>query len=507
MTSGLTDTTAGSKYYVALVVVTLIQLGPIWTTRYPALADFPNHLARAFIIYHHNEIPEYKAIYEVNWRPIPNLAIDLVIPTLLNFVSLQLATKIFLSMIVVLFNWGCHTLGAAAHGKPNWIALTTSFFTYNFAFSFGFVNYLFGLGVFFVTLGVWLRFQGNWSPSRMLLFSFLVVISYLSHLSSYAFLGIAVFILTVRQSIHTRSFQIQQVLGLLSFVPPLIALVFYMHANLRGGAPMEWWRPLAVKKLIGLSYPFISHYIYFDLAVGLLFIVGLLFLLTTSRGVNTGLLLVGCALAASYFVSPMSGGGLFSYLDRRFVVPAIVLIVLAFKIPVSGTMGKTIAPSLVICLLVLSIVRTGAVWKFWHGISQDMQVQVDMLNMVPIGAKIFPIFMGERTAGATAAYDMNFVMAPHYATINRYTFCPTIFAGYGAEVLRIKNPSRGPFIIGRETLLTEVDWDRIFRNYEYVWCYKLTDEYKNYLLKTCELTAQAGQTMLFRIRALRNSTG
>ena len=407
--------------------------------------------SRVFIVHHYSEIPEYKAMYEVKWRPIPNLAMDLIVPVLLNFVSLKLASKIFLTMIVVLFNIGGHMLGAAVHGSRNWIALTISFFTYNFSFSYGFVNYMFGLGVFFVTLAIWLRFQDAWNWNRILIVSLLVLIAYLSHLSSYVFLGVAAFVMTLRHSIHARGILIRHLLGLLPFALPVVALFFYMHENT---APFEWWHPFILKKLIGLTYPFISHDIYFDLAISLLFIVVLVVCLAMSRDVNAGLLLVGCVFAIGYFISPMSGGVHSAYLDRRFVVPAVVLLILAFKIPASKTIGSL----LMIGLLMLSIVRTGAVWKFWRGIDRAMEVEVALQNTIPVGAKVYPIFMGDRTAGATAAYEMNFIHALHYATINRYAFSPTIFSGYEATVLRVKKPYTGYSIILGEKPLADVNW-------------------------------------------------
>ena len=137
-------------YYVVFWILLLIQLCPIWFTAYPAMHDYPNHLARAHILSQYNEIDSYRTIYERDWQIIPNLAVDIIIPALLNIVSIETASKIFLSLMVVLFNVGIHALGFAIDGRPRWTALAATFFTYNFAVSYGFVNYVFGLGVFFL---------------------------------------------------------------------------------------------------------------------------------------------------------------------------------------------------------------------------------------------------------------------------------------------------------------------------------------------------------------------
>ena len=149
------------SYYLLFATLLLLQLCPILFAAYPAMHDYPNHLARAHILHEYDDSKSYQETYNRDGRLIPNLSMDLIVPALMNIVSVETASKIFLSLVVLVFNLGLHYLGRTVNGRPHWNVLPATFFTYNFAFSYGFVNYMFGLGIFFITLGMWLRFRGK----------------------------------------------------------------------------------------------------------------------------------------------------------------------------------------------------------------------------------------------------------------------------------------------------------------------------------------------------------
>ena len=46
------------------------------------MGDYPNHLARMFVITHIATDPILARMYEVNWNVVPNLAMDLIVPPL-----------------------------------------------------------------------------------------------------------------------------------------------------------------------------------------------------------------------------------------------------------------------------------------------------------------------------------------------------------------------------------------------------------------------------------------
>ncbi len=501
-------------YYTIFGMLLILQLCPIWFTTYPPLHDYPNHLARAHILHQYGDVESYRSLYERDWRLFPNLAIDLIVPALLHLVSIETASKIFLSLIIVLFNVGAHALGVAVKGRPHESALAASFFTFNFSFSYGFVNYMFGLGVFFVSLAVWLRMRAAWTVSRLLLVSLLALTSYFSHLSSFVFLAVAVVCLTVLDLPGNRNSRSQRLLGLLPLAPAIVAYLFYT-AGIEHRGPMEWWSPIMVKKLAGLSYPFVSHNLVIDLALSGCFVILVLtaFLTRVGRFASKELFLVGSLFVLLYLVFPMSAAQSY-YVDRRFIVPAAVMVLLALHIDSSKVIGRY----LMIGLLVLSVARVSTVWKSWTDADQEIGAQVHALDVLPDGVTLYPMLMYD-TSAESWMWDMHFYYSAHYATIYRHAFVPTIYAWNAVNPVRLRRSpqidyahvERGPRLDGvnwdndytrieQGTPLGRVKWDAIRSKYDYLWGYKLSEEFKRFLLSEGQLVAQSGNGMLFRIR-------
>src|ERR1700749_1557744 len=76
-----------------LVLEDIIVLSPLLITEYPPLSDLINHMARIFIIANAGQDPTLAAMYRPTWHIVPNLAIDLIGPTLVNLTSVSVAAR------------------------------------------------------------------------------------------------------------------------------------------------------------------------------------------------------------------------------------------------------------------------------------------------------------------------------------------------------------------------------------------------------------------------------
>lgn len=296
-------------YFLAFAVLISLQLCPIWFTPYPAMHDYPNHLARSFILHAYNDSTSYQATYERDGRILPNLAMDLIVPNLMFGMSIETSSRVFLSLIILAFGIGVHLLGSAVQAPANWSALAATFFTYNFTMSYGFANYMFGVGLFFITVATWIRFECRWTPFNLLLISALAMGCFISHLSAFVFLAISLLCLTGLQVIKARSFQVAHGVGLLPLIGPTVAYIYYT-IGIDYRLPMEWWHPLIIKKLTGLLYPFLSYHLIFDLCLATAFML-LMFIGMRKKTVSIvswELLMVGGLFLILYVVSPMNGG-------------------------------------------------------------------------------------------------------------------------------------------------------------------------------------------------------
>ncbi len=486
-------------YYLTFVCLFLLQLCPIWFTSYPAMHDYPNHLARAVIVHELSGNESYQVTYEYEprWWLIPNLTSDLVLPAMLKIASVETASRLFLSLIVLVFNVGAHVLGRAIDHRPHWMALVSTFFFYSFFWSMGLPNYLIGLGLFLITLGSWLQYRQAWTAGRVFTIALLALACYATHLSAFVFFGVSVVCWEGLESIKMRTIRREQVVGILPLVVPTLAYLLY-SSGIEAKAPMEWWQPILIKKAMGLVYPFLSYDLFLDAALGVAFVV-LLGLALCQRGwsfANRDLFLVGIVLVALYIIAPMGGGVQSTYVDRRIIVPAAMLLLLAIRIDVAKRAGGY----LLIALLGLCVVRVGEVWYHWNRIGEEVRGQVQMLERLPEEAKLYPMFVNDQSTTGTWLWDMHFYHTAHYATIYRHAFVPTLYAARNAFIIRLRTGNTGYAQIERDTPLEEVKWDVIKSRYEYLLGYKLSTPFKDYLRSNGEVLAERGPTLLIRLR-------
>lgn len=494
----LFDSSAQQKsYYAIFAALFLLQICPIWVLPYPAMHDYPNHLARIHILHQYADTESYQATYERDVRPIPNLAMDLFVPALMDVFSIENSSKIFLSLVIAAFNFGLHCIGLAVNNRPHWNALAATFFTYNFAFAYGFVNYLFGLGIYFVTFAVWLKYRSTWTVARLISVSALAATCYLSHLSAFVFLGISVVCLTAFDVMRGgRLLKLSLLLGLIPLVLPAVTHVVNRAENQDSWA-ITWWHPLVLKKIIGLAYPFLTYDLLVDGVLGAIFML-LVFLSVRgnpSRLVSFDLCLIGGIFVFLYIISPMSGART-SYIDRRFLLPALVFLLLGARIDVSRRLGQYA----MIGLLGLSFVRVAEVGYFSSSIAREVQAHIRLLDLLPDGVRVYPMVMHDQSSARGWLWDMHLFYTAHYATVYRHAFVPTIYAWGGAHSLKLRSPVPEYVQLRRDTSIEEVPWPVILSQYDYVWGYNLPLNFRRFLLAQGKLVAESGGAILVQVK-------
>ena len=168
-----------------------------------------------------------------------------------------------------------------------------------------------------------------------------------------------------------------------------------------------------------------------------------------------------------------------SYVDRRFLLPATVFLLLGFRITVSGNLGRYVLTG----LMILSVVRVGEVWHCWSRIGQGVEDQVHMLDRLPDGARLYPMVVHDQSSAQDWLWDMHFFFSAHYATIYRHAFVPTIYAWKEAHPLNLRAAESDYAQIEKNTPFDSVNWNQIFTHYDYLWGYKLSPEFKRFSLR------------------------
>jgi hypothetical protein len=477
---------SGSRaYWLTFSAVLLFLSLPVITTTYAPLVDYPSHLARAYILSQYHHVPIYQQNYIEMRELLPNLAIDVIVPLLLHFVSLVTASKIFLLLIVVLFAIGSHVLGVSLHGHATRLTILCMFLVYNSMLLYGFVNYLFGVAMFLVTFGLWFRWRNTLSIARLVIVGLLVLCTYLSHLTACAYLGIAIFVLGIFDFRVGRWRSL--LLTITLFTPELALYLIYRHHS----ASSASWGTFRQKIIAGL--PLVLSYRYsFDLLfIAAVFCIGLYALrfvriLPAAKPV----LAAGLCLLLLYLVSPhyWLGG---SPVDARFVLPAAFMILLSFEIQARPTTKRVL---LTLCLVIFSI-RVVMIWKTWRVLSERIAGQVQMLSIIPDGANVYPAVVLSETTSSSEKTDRSFIHVAEMAAIERHAFVPSQLAIPGQEILLFRHPL--PYHAPDRN---SSQWIRTMLQYDFAWSFDLPADFEAMLEANGDRIDTKDGFSLWRIR-------
>jgi hypothetical protein len=173
-----------AAYWATYAILFMASVAPVWMVTTPPLADYPNHLARMHIVANGAQSELLGRFYTVSWSVIPNLAMDIIVPTLAKFMPLEIAGKVFVTLILGLLVSGSLALHYAIHKRLSPWPLLVFLFLYNGIFLYGMVNYLFGIGLCLWAIAAWIETSKYGHIARVVLFYTTCVILFFAHCMS-----------------------------------------------------------------------------------------------------------------------------------------------------------------------------------------------------------------------------------------------------------------------------------------------------------------------------------
>jgi hypothetical protein len=429
-------------YYALLVIEFFVILVPIWMVNYPGMVDYPNHLTRCYILAHYHDNPIWQQRYLLVHDPIPNLAIDLIIPLLLRFFPLLVCGKLFLSLEAALYVVGCSEVGRAVSGKPNWLALICAFTFYNSDLLYGFVNYIFGVGVFLCVFAYWLRIRNAMTPPRFLLCCLLSISAYLAHLSSIVFLCVACLTIALIDFAHNRQFR--GLIGKLAWLAsPGLLMAGFMKSSGQIGI-IEW--PSLIGKLISLLAPVRSYSVPMD--AGVIFVLLACAIIVFRESNIHATAAVGFVFLALFLITPKV---LFtsSAADARYVIPSCLLLILSIK----PHWGRWQSAALALALATMAI-RMGSITANWMTISRRSEQVLAMGDDLPQRSRIY-VFKNELDV---PKLDRGFSHVIEFWTVTKNADLSTFFALPGQQPL-----------VFRQIPCTAAMGAKCLVSYDYIW--------------------------------------
>jgi hypothetical protein len=414
---------------IALIAVLLtVALIPLFICSPLPLADYPNHLARMYIISSLPHSPILQRYYEVHWQLIPNLAIDLIVPQLARFMPVERAMLIFTGLTLALLVAGCFAVHRSLFRRPSYAPLAAFLLLYNRQFLWGMLNYLFALGLALVTFALWVALRRRPLGIRCVIFAVLSLMVFISHLSGFGVLGVLIGGYEIHSFLQEKNPPALRN-GLIAATVALgLPLVLFSIFSPTAGLASQFVYAGIKKRAIGLFDVFNNYTLALDVATFLLVVAAIgLGLLLRKAHLHSRMWLSLAFLVLIYCIIPSQLFGS-EGADRR-LVPAL------FLIAVCSLDWDVPSKYIIATVAVMFLVRTGVVIKNWSAARPIYRADLELIDKVPRGAKL-----------AVAVGELNYpqlnnpplLHLPNMAVVRREVLTNALFADKGHQPLQFK---------------------------------------------------------------------
>lgn len=376
-----------------------VLLVPLFLVDVPPLLDYPNHLARMYVLAAGAHDPFLSRMYQQDWAVIPNLAIDLVLPALIHVLPIYVAGRIMLVATLLLPLAGAIAYHRAVFRVRSYWPFATALIAYNALFILGFMNFLIGLGLALLAAAAWVRWRDSRPVAVALGGAAAATALFFVHIFGVGFLALVIggrelaWLLRNRPDragIWTRAWQ-DAAIGLTAFLP---AVVLYLMAPLGQTPAGMMWLPW-VHKLLWLAEPFLTYDGPVDWVVAVAFLTLVYVLARIGRlRAAPGLPITLGVLFAIYLACPfvMKQTG---FIDARFPVMIGLL-------GIAGIRPVRLAPRprllLAAVLAVTFLARTASLAAVWYGHNQDVADMRQVIASVPPGARVLVVAVDPQDA-------------------------------------------------------------------------------------------------------------
>jgi hypothetical protein len=416
-----------------------VVLAPLLVIDVPPLLDYPNHLARAFVL--SGDAPIVGQFYRQHWAVIPNLGTDLVLPTLMKFLPVYVAGRLMLGFILLLPVAGAVAYSRALFGRASYWSLGALLVAYNGAFLLGFMNFELGIGFALVFAAVWVRFREVNPVVTICLCSLGAVLLFFCHL-----MGVLAFLLLV----GTHEIAQPRLLKRAILALPLAVLpgLLFARSTLRGVQTDIIWEPWRSKALHA-AMALLNYDVRLDAvtAIAVSGLVTALVLLRRMAAPRSSVFALGLC-GGVYLLAPFTYKGTL-FVDVRFAVLFGFLLFAGLR-PVR--LPRRLAYGLAVAACVLLLARTAVVADVWYQHRADLADLRAAIAPVTPGSRVLLATVSETEAPASwhgalrrqllsdgTRLDMH---SAALLLIERQAFWPFLFAEASQQPIALRPPYR-----------------------------------------------------------------
>ena len=499
---------SGPQIAALSILLTLLISIPIWTHPLPPLSDYVNHLARMQVIATISQNARLANFYEIDWRVIPNLTMDLIVPLLAHVMKIYLAGQVFMVAMFVLIISGTLALNRALIGRWSAVPLFVIPLLYNYVFLVGVMNYISGIGVALWALAGWIVTRERAWPMRFALSTASVVVLFFCHLAALGIYGVGVLSFEIVRLWQRRRepWPSRLVDFVASGAPFLIAApLLYASPTMQLVGDIDWEQG---GKLDGLMYVFSD---YSDIvAFGLM-------------GVMTGSIVWAMRhrvlrFHPLVFALIVVGGVVYFALPRvifdTYMADQRVPLGIAFMLIACGDLDlrrRLVRRAFVAVLILLVGSRVLEIDLNWSQLSDSTSQFRSSVRRISPGSKVFVAY-ADRSQGDDVR-DLGLVHAACIAIIERSALVTTAFTVVGKQIMHVRPqyrdfvdrydgtpPSTAQLIVAAEHPLP--DMPRFWLNwtkFDYLYILFTEDEAPNPDPERLKLVVDGDRFQLYRI--------
>jgi hypothetical protein len=421
---------------VAILTVLLLAVAsiPILTHRLPPLTDYINHLARTYVVNAIETDPHLAKFYQIEWQVIPNLMIDLIVPTLNRFMDIYLAGEVFTILSFAVIVSGVLALHRVLFGRWSIVPLFVVPLLYNGVFLVGVMNYVFGIGLALWALTVWIALRERDLPLRLAVSTLFVVALFFCHLFAAGLYGVALLAFELHRLWQRRAESMRPLL--IDFVAtgvPFIAVVALLISGPTWG--IHEWPPYweLDGKLYALTITVTAYYEEAALAAVALIVAACAY--AWYRGAlrihPVGLLVLAVGFVV-FVAMPRSIFGA-HLADQRLPIALLFMFIACIDLRLrSGFMRGAVA-GVLIALVAARVLEVQVVWDHLAYRVHDFRNSVRMMER---GARVLVVRDYDTDTGEISDGDL--VHAASLATIERSALVTTAFTVKGKHILQVR---------------------------------------------------------------------
>jgi hypothetical protein len=442
-------------YVAGLGVLVVMLLAAIWMVAFPPLLDYPNHLARAFVLAHlHDANFSFSQYYRSDWGPYPYLGMDATLAILVRMFPIETAGRVYLSLCVLALPAAVWFFVRQAQPATEAAALWSLLLAYNVFFLEGFLNFDLSIAIGLVALALWLRWLAKPGPGRWIAALAAFTAAYFAHLLGFAIAGIIViaYLALARRPVRDWLWS-----GALA-VP---GLAFYFHSSRVGLTANKvifhgWDDKIDSLGMILHGYWPLLDWI--SLAALAAWFIAAWWRNPEFRW-DRKWMIIAAIFFALFWVIPWMWGEEASDLDIR-VLPFLFVAILA-----SARVGRR-AKLIAAIPLLLFAARTVSVTRHFQQAQPQLAGLARSFDAVPRGALVLPIVEGDEDP-----IERPFTHFWAYGVIRRAWFSPYLKDAPGETPMRIIHDSYTPDGFWDLVYEQPPDWEQVQNDYEYVWAY------------------------------------